>query len=188
VAFELLQPEPHGETRLAVEELAADDAEARRALWGALGAMRDQVAEVDVEVAADDPIEHALEDGDRRRYGTHAVEHGLGEVVVGPMIRVGAPARAIAARGYGAAGAFNLEVDGARFGVHVSADGKAELGRPGRARDDVRTTSRGLAALLYGGLPLVGAVALGLAEAAPHVVAKVAPVLALAPVFPVDPF
>jgi predicted acetyltransferase len=188
VAFELLQPEPHGETRLAVEELAADDAEARRALWGALGAMRDQVAEVDVEVAADDPIEHALEDGDRRRYGTHAVEHGLGEVVVGPMIRVGAPARAIAARGYGAAGAFNLEVDGARFGVRVSADGKAELGRPGRARDDVRTTSRGLAALLYGGLPLVGAVALGLAEAAPHVVAKVAPVLALAPVFPVDPF
>lgn len=188
VAFELQQAEPHGETRLSVEELAADDAEARRALWGALGALRDQVAEVDVEVAADDPIEHALVDGDRRRYGTQAVEHALGEIVAGPMVRVHAPARAIAARGYGAAGAFTLDVDGTRFGVRVSASGKAEVGPP-RPRDAaVRTTSRGLAALLYGGLPLAGAVALGVADAEADVVARVAPVLAIAPVFPVDPF
>lgn len=188
VAFEIVQPEAHAETRLVVEELVADDAEGRRALWGALGAMRDQVAEIDVEVADDDPIAFALLDADRRRHGTEAVEHVLGEIVVGPMVRLVDPARAVIARGYaGPSASFDLALaEGLRLGVAI-AGGKAELVKP-KGRAVVETSTSTLAALLYGGLRLEGAVSLGLAAASPDVVSRVSPALALAPVFPVDPF
>ena len=188
VGFEIEQPEAHAETRLVVEELVADDAEVRRALWGALSAMRDQVAEIDVEVAADDPIAFALLDADRRRHGTEAVEHVMGEIVVGPMVRLVDPARALTARGYaGPAASFDVALaEGPRLGV-VVADGKAELVKA-KGRAVVHTSTATLASLLYGGLRLEGAVSLGLADAPPEVVARVAPALALAPMFPVDPF
>ena len=188
VAFEIVQAEPHAETRLVVDELVWDDDEARRALWGALGAMRDQVAEIDVEVADDDPIAFALLDADRRRHGTEAVEHAVGEVIVGPMVRLVDPARAVVARGYlGPPASFDVALaSGPTLGVAV-ADGKASLVKP-KGRAVVRATPESLAALLYGGLRLEGAVALGLAEAPSEVVSRVSPALALAPMFPVDPF
>lgn len=187
VAFEVTQPEAHAETRLVVEELAAEDDEARRALWGALGALRDQVAAIEIEVPDGDPIAHALLDADRRRHGTEAVEHAIGEIVVGPMVRLVDPARAIAARGYGAPGVFGLEVDGAAFAVRVGSNGRAEIVRA-RPRHAVRTSVAGLASLLYGGLGLDAAVALGLAQADARTVAALLPVLALRAPFPVDPF
>ncbi len=199
VAFELAQEEAHAETRLVVEELAYDDDEARRALWGALGAMRDQIAEIDVEVPEDDGIDHVLVDADRRRHGTVAVEHALGELVAGPMLRLVDLERAIAGRGY-AAGSYAVDVvlepeDGVpgepgeppRFTLRISG-GRGELGKAKASRDALTTTRRGLAALLYGSLRLDRAVAFGVARCDARVVARLAPLLALPPTFPVDPF
>ena len=83
VAFSLVQDELHAETLIEVEEIVAEDDESRRALFGALSAMRDQAAEIIVEIGESDPLERALVDVDGRRYGTDAVEHGLGEIVGG---------------------------------------------------------------------------------------------------------
>lgn len=189
VAFEVGQAEAHGETRLAVEELVSDDAEAKRALWGALGNMGDQVAEIDIEVAEDDPIEHALLDPDRRRHGTEAVEHGIGELVAGPMVRIVDLARALTARGYdpNASGSFQLVVDDEAFPLTI-AGGTAALIGARRMRDTIRVSRRGLASVLYGGLRLETAVALGLAEADDATAARVGALLAIPPMFPVDPF
>lgn len=199
VAFELAQEQAHAETRLVVEELAYDDDETRRALWGALGAMRDQIAEIDVEVPEDDAIDHVLLDADRRRHGTVAVEHSLGEIVAGPMVRLTDLERAIAARGYGEGtgvvdvvlepeGDLAVEADEpSRFKLRITS-GRGELGRAKASRDVLTTTRRGLAALLYGSLRLDRAVALGIARCDARVLARLAPLLALPPTFPVDPF
>ena len=64
VAFDLEQEEEHSETKIVVAELIADDHESRRALFGALSSMRDQVSEIVVELPESDPLERALVDPD----------------------------------------------------------------------------------------------------------------------------
>lgn len=188
VAFELVQDEAYGPTRLEVEELVATDAETRRALFGALGAMRDQVSEILVEIAEDDPIERALVDADGHRHGTDAVEHLLGEIVGGPMVRITDVARAIAARGYAGRGAFDLVVGEDTTTVQVR-DGRAIVApRRRRSRAELVTTRAGLAAVLYGGLRVADAVALGVAQAEPDAAAAIDRIVALPPLAPVDPF
>ena len=197
VAFSVAQAEVHGETLVEVDELVAEDDESRRALFGALAAMRDQAAEILVEVAEDDPIERALLDVDGRRFGTEAVEHGLGEIVGGPMVRIEDVPRALAARGYAADGAFDVVVrspDGDEgeliaLGVRVR-DGRAEIGPP-RGRSDLgalQTTRAGLAAIVYGALPPTAAVALGLAEADVRLASKIDAILRMPPLTPIDAF
>ena len=127
VAFTIAQEQFHAETLVEVDELVAEDDETRRALLGALAGMRDQAAEIILEVAETDPLERALVDPDGRCFGTDAVEHGLGEIVGGPMVRTEDVPRAIAARGYSGSGAFDVvvrapdgdESDGIAVGVRV---------------------------------------------------------------------
>ncbi len=195
VAFTLSQDEAHGPTVLEVDEMVFDDAESRRALFGALSAMRDQVGEIVIEIAETDPLERALLDSDARRPGTVAVEHPIGELVGGPMIRITDVARAIRARGYGGSGAFDVVVR-----AEESADAFHVVVRDGRgvveplprkrAREPraLVTSRSGLAALLYGGLLPSDAVALGLAEASPELAAALQPILRIAPVTPIDAF
>jgi predicted acetyltransferase len=187
VAFQLVQEQSHAETRLDVDEIVAVDDAARRALWGALGAMGDQIAEISVEVDATDPVELALLDADGRRYGTSDVEHPLGVVVGGPMVRIEDATRALEARGYAASGSFDLVLDD-EMALHVRAEGGRAEVSAARGGSAVRTSRRGLAALLYGGVRLGDAVRLGLAAAEPKLLAKVEPVLALPPLLPLDPF
>jgi predicted acetyltransferase len=197
VAFTLGQSESHAETYVEVEEVVAEDAETRRALFGALGATRDQVAEILVEVPETDPLERALLDADGRRPGTEAVEHGLGEIVGGPMVRVEDVPRALGARGYTGSGVFDVivrspegdEADGIAVGVRVR-DGRAEVGP---ARGSLRsgallTTRAGLAAIFFGGLSASDAVALGLAEADARVAARIDAIARIPPLAPVDAF
>jgi predicted acetyltransferase len=170
-----------------VDEIVADDERARLALWAALGAMRDQITEVEVDVDLADPIDLALLDADGRRHGTGEVEHPLGTLVGGPMVRIEDPTRAIEARGYAAEGTFDVVVDDEiALSVRVE-DGRAETsGALGGSV--VRTSRRGLAALLYGGVRLSDAVRLGIAAADARTVERVEPVLALPPLLPIDPF
>lgn len=201
VAFELLQEEDHGETTLEVTELVADDDESRRALLGSLATMRDQVSEIVLEVAESDPLERALIDPDGRRYGTHAVEHSLGEIVGGPMIRIEDIPRALEARGYEANGTFDVVVsqdeeklDGAEaggkdliaVGVRVR-DGRAEVG-PARGGGALHTNRAGLAAIFYGGLSVPEAVALGLAEVDSGIAQRIAAIARLPALAPMDAF
>ncbi len=73
--------------------------------------------------------------------------------------------------------------------ISVQVEGhRARVASARAAASAVRTTRAGLAAVLYGGVPLGAAVRLGLADADPRTVARVEPVLALPPPAPIDSF
>jgi predicted acetyltransferase len=192
VAFELVQAEPHARTTLDVAELVSDDDEARRALLGALGALRDQVADVVLEIDASDPLEVALTDADAARFGTADVEHTLGTLVGGPMVRVEDVPRAIEARGYAAPTAFDLVIEDADTAVHVRVDGGRATVSAAEGGGGLATSRRGLAAILYGGLRPADAVRLGVAEARRdpdgRILARADQALAIPPVAPLDAF
>jgi predicted acetyltransferase len=159
VSFETGQQEPHGKTRLYVHELVALDDEARRTLWGFLGMQVGQVVEIVIEVARDDAIAFALTDVDGARFGTEDVEHTLGRVVAGPMIRMLDTTKALAARG----------ID------------RSVL-------DGVVIDERVLASVAFGGLRLREAVQLDLAHGEPDAIARADAALAIPPFFTVDRF
>ena len=198
VAFQLVQDEEHAAASLVVDELAADDDATRLALVGALAAMRDQVFEIELDLDDSDPLELALVDADGRRFGTERVEHELGVVVGGPMVRVEDVPRAIEARGYAADGAFDVVVHAAEgesngagdeLAMSVSVeDGRAVVSAARVASAALRTSRATLASLLYGGLRPSDAVRMGLADADPRTLARADAILALPPMFPVDPF
>jgi predicted acetyltransferase len=198
VAFELVQEEAHAATSITVDEIVADDDVTRLALIGALAAMRDQVAEIELEVDAEDPLELALVDSDRRRFGTGLVEHDLGTLVGGPMVRIDDVPRAIEARGYAADGAFDIVIHapegegngaGDEIAVSVRVDGgRAEVSSARGASASLRTSRAVLASLLYGGLAPSDAVRLGLADADARTLARADAILAMAPLAPIDPF
>jgi predicted acetyltransferase len=191
VAFTVVQEHQNAETLIEVEELVADDGETRRALLGALSAMGDQASEIILEVAESDPLERALVDPDGRRHGTEAVEHSVGEIVAGPMVRIEDIPRAIEARGYADNGSFDVVVTEASqpliaAGVRVR-EGRAEVG-PARGGGALQTTRAGLAALLYGGLSVEGAIALGLASAEARLARRLDAILRIPPLAPIDAF
>lgn len=200
VAFSLVQDEAHGATFLEVDELIADDDETRRALFGALAAMRDQVSEIIVEIGETDPLERALLDSDGRRFGTAAVEHSLGEVVGGPMVRIEDVARALEARGYAGSGSFALVVgepgrdveEQRAFQVRVRAGRATVTALSATAKRErekaLQTTPAGLAAMLYGGLSATAAVTLGLARAEPKVASAIEAIAQIPPLTPIDAF
>ena len=188
-AWSLVQTEAHARTRLVVREIVADDPDARRALLAVLGGTRDQVAEIDLEVDAVDPLDRALVDGDGARNGTEAVEHPLGVLAGGPMVRVVDAERAILARGYAHDGAIDLELAGRAVPLALRVlDGRARLDRDGRA-PVLRLDDRTLAAIFYGGLRPSEAVALGWATAESRGAMDAADaLLATPPFFSLDPF
>ncbi len=193
VAFSLSQSELHAETILEVEEIVAEDDETRRALFGALGAMRDQVAEIVVEVPESDPIERALPDADGRRSGTEGVEHAFGEIVGGPMVRIEDIPRALAARGYASDGAFDVVVRSPEEGEVIALGirvrgGRAEVGPAQGVRGALQTTRAGVAAIFYGALPASAAVALGLARADARLASAIDAIVRMPPLAPIDAF
>ncbi len=159
VAFETTQREPHAETRLYVHELVARDAAARRVLWGFLGMQAGQCAEIDVEIAQDDPIAFALTDIDGARHGEEDVEHALGCLVAGPMIKMLDRKRALRARGVAA-----------------------------KSLEGVTIDDRALASVAFGGLRLRDAVALDLARGKKSDLARADDALAIPPFFTLDRF
>jgi predicted acetyltransferase len=187
VAWSREQDQAHAQTRLVIHELAARSDAARRWLWGVVGAQRDQVAEVVAELAADDPLDRALVDADRARYGEARLEHSLGEVGTGPMLRLGPTVRALQARGWPVEGTAVLGVDGETLEL-VARDGRAQVVST-RAEPDVRLDARALAAVAFGGTRAMQAAQLGWLEARDAgALARVDALLALPPFFSPDPF
>jgi predicted acetyltransferase len=159
IAFETTQREPHAETRLLVHELVARDDEARRVLWGFLGMQAGQVAEIDVELAQDDPTPLALTDIDGARFGIEDVEHTMGELVAGPMIKLLDRKRALSARSVAS-----------------------------KSLDGVTIDDRTLASVAFGGFSLAGAVALDLARGSERAIKRAAAALRIPPFFTIDRF
>ncbi len=184
VAFFVNQEILHGPTTIEVRELVAEDPVTRRGLLGALGAFRDQATAIVLEVNERDPLERALVDVDHGRPGTEAVEHVLGALVGGPMVRLGNLTRAIEARGYPADGAFDLVIEEEALRVVVT-EGRATVNPARRPKSPLTTTRAGLAAILYGALPVQDAIDLGLAETEDP---RIAAILALRPLAPIDAF
>ncbi len=188
IRFALAQAEAHAATQLVVHELVADDDPARRALLGFLGQQADQAAQVELEVDARDPLPFALLDADARRHGTEQVEHAVGLVVAGPMLRVLDVPRALEARGYDAAGeaAFALE-DGGAFRLRV-AEGRARVTACPRGETAVRTTAAALTQIAFGGLGVRAAERLGLVSGDATALDTLDALLALPPFFALDKF
>src|SRR5262249_47599121 len=128
LGWTLQQPEAHAATTLFVREIVSSTDAAMRSLWGLVGAQQGQIAEAHVDVALDHPIEQVLVDADSGRFGDVRVEHVLGEVVAGPMIRILDVTRALEARGYEAEGRLAFSI-GAENMVLSVRDGKGEVTR-----------------------------------------------------------
>jgi predicted acetyltransferase len=187
VRWTVAQPEAHAKTTLAVHELAALSDPALRCLWAAIGAQRDQVNEVEVDVAADDPIDHALVDADRGRAGDAALEHRLGEVAAGPMIHVLDVARALEARGWPVDGELAVEVGEER--LEIAARSGAASVTAGRGEPDVVVEHAALGAVAFGGLRASAAARLGwLTARSAAALARADAMLTLPPYFSPDPF
>lgn len=188
VCWTLKQQEPHAETRLEIGDLVAGDEAARRRLLALVGAQRDQVAEVTLEVGDDDPIDRALIDMDSARYGDERVEHVIGTLVGGPMVRLTEDARAIEARGYRADGVIDLVVDDEPAKSVEIRDGAAKIGTV-RGGPTVHADRGALAAMLYGGLTASGAARLGwLSVDTPGTLRLVDELFAQPPFFALDTF
>ena len=161
--FHLRQSEPHARVRAEVWEVVAADHDSRRRLFSALSALGDQVGDLTVALAEDDPIDWAFVDGDRDRGGTEDVEHPLGVFCAGPMIRLLDPEAARRARGYETDGAISLGIDDRPpFTLHVSAGSSRTTPAPGEA--SVRTSATALASIAFGGMHLEDAARLGWAH------------------------
>jgi predicted acetyltransferase len=110
VAFSYDVPMSHGRQTLVVHELTARNGRAERALLVALGKQRDQVDDVEINVPLGSPLAFAFYDAPGSRRGTAAIEHPLGTIGAGPMVRLADAARALTLRGYSADGALTLEI------------------------------------------------------------------------------
>ena len=159
-SFTLHQSEPHARVRAQVHEVLARDDSARRQLLGALGSLGDQIADLTIALADDDPLDLAFIDGDRNRAGTAEVEHPVGVVGTGPMIRLIHARAALLARGYTSDGAVNLAIDGERaFGLDVERGVARVASAQGRVT--LHTTSNALGSVAFGGIGLGPACRLG---------------------------
>lgn len=169
VAYAWDQPELHGRARIVVRELVAERPDVRLALLDRLGALGDQADDVALTVAHGDPLLHAFVDAPGARRGVADLEHPLGRIGAGPMVRLaGPPARALAARGWAADGELTLRVRAAdgppsTLALRVRA-GRAEVaaGEPGAAAVELRSAD--LAAVVAAGPTVAELVALGRAR------------------------
>jgi predicted acetyltransferase len=147
---------------------------------------------VELELDARDPLDRALVDADRARFGTERVEHALGTVVGGPMVRLTDVTRALEARGYAADGAVTLAVnhEGRTEAVHVDvARGAASVTPTSTVPSDALAIDHAaLGAVLFGGLAVREAVDLGWARALPATALRADALFALPPFFALDPF
>lgn len=189
VAWKLRQSEPHAMTRLVVDELVAEDDRTRRLLFGAIGAQGDQVTEFEIALADDDVVGRAFVDPDLAQFGTSDVEHPLGVIVGGPVLRIHEPAFALEARGYLEEGSLSIAVTG---GAHVLLTVERGRGTTRPLQDDradIAVDARTLSSILYGALLPSDAARLGWLEARDHeALLRADSLLALPSFFALDSF
>jgi predicted acetyltransferase len=124
---------------------------------------------------------------DQARFGTEEVEHGIGDVVAGPMVRIVDLTRALESRGYAAEGVLELASgDGPTHRLEAKdgrAHASAHAGEPA-----VRFRGNALAAVLYGALSPSSAARLGWAAGPADALREADALLALPPYFALDAF
>lgn len=150
VAWTVEQMQPRGEPVLVVHEMAAHTDRAARSLWAAIGAQRDQVVEVRADVPEDDPIDRAFADGDRSNARGGPFRHAIGELALGPVLRIVDVERALSARGWRGSGKAIFETGEGTVELRVS-EGVASVS-PTRAEPDLRLDRTALGAVAFGGL------------------------------------
>jgi predicted acetyltransferase len=186
VSFEMSQSEPHDETRILVRDFVAKDHATRRALFGFLATQSGQSSAIEIETRIDDPISFALTDIDGGRFGSERVEHDLGGIVAGPMIRMLDVRAALAARGFSREGTVDLVVDKKPMRI-VARGGRAKIGR-GESRGAVVMNARTLASIAFGGLRASDAASLGLVRGREEAIDAADALLHIPPFFTVDRF
>lgn len=193
VTYVLEQSEPHARTVAHVTDFQWRDVASRARLVEHLAALRDQVTHIEIDVAHDDPLDVVLLDGDVHTPGTHAVEHPLGVVAAGPMVRMASVA-SLCARRYAADGAVGIALRDAPSGAVserwrlVVSDGAASLDEQS-CEHVIALDACTLARVAFGGVPLRWALACGLAEASSgHAEQLAASMFAIAPYFSYDAF
>ncbi len=155
--------ESHAHVALALGDVVAADDDAERALFSWIAAQRDQVQRVVWQLPAHAAARLDLVDPDRHRAGTESIEHPLGTLALGPMVRLGADlAEFLGARRWPSAGdaciaivdAGGRRVSG--FTIRAARPGeRATVGElPAGAGADVEGTAGDLASLLAGGVAL----------------------------------
>ncbi len=188
VSWSLSQAAAHGAVVLRVFDLVADDDEVRRALLGLVGAQRDQVRAVELEIDDADPLPRALEDADDGIFGTPDVEHALGVLVGGPLVRAVDTSRALLARGYASDGTLDLDIDGERTRLEVHA-GQASLTSSHSAVGALFMERAAFAAIVCGALSPSAAARIGWLRAPDPGTLRAADALfAMPPFFAIDPF
>jgi predicted acetyltransferase len=110
LSFSYEVPVSHGRQTLIVHEITARDSRARRALLVALGKQRDQVDDVEMTIPLGDPLPFAFHDAPGWRRGTASIQHPLGTLGAGPMLRLADAARALTLRGYPVDGELDIVV------------------------------------------------------------------------------
>jgi predicted acetyltransferase len=187
IVWTLVQDEVHAATRMNVLEVIADDDAHRRTLLGLVGTQRDQVATFALHLDSSDPLGRALVDADAYRHGDAAVEHELGQIVGGPLVRVHDPIRALEARGWPKDGALVLEVGARR--LRLQAKGGKATATATTERADVIVDEATFSALLFGGLTPVDASRMGILEPRdPEALARAQALLELPPFLTLDWF
>jgi len=122
---------PRTKPVLVVDEMIADGDLAERALLAALGRQKDQVDDVEITAAVDDPLLFGSLGAPGLRWGS-SVER-LGTLVAGPMVRLVDVRRALLSRRYPADGEVTIQWTGDEDSgaAHLSVvDGTAQLSDP----------------------------------------------------------
>ncbi len=159
--------EAHGPVALAIGDFVAADRDAERALLAWVFAQKDQVERVVWERNAADLEALELVDPDRHRHGTAAIEHPLGTLALGPMVRVSDDVGAFAAkRAWACEGTVRVGLcgtDGQRlraWSVRVHAGSATAHELEAHEEVDVCGEHHDLSSLLAGGVSLANLPAL----------------------------
>jgi len=187
ISYTLDQTMPHAETRARITDLHYLDAPTRIRLLAHVGSLRDQVSRVELDVANDDATELLMHDADQGTYGAPEVEHALGHVVAGPMVRMHG-IEALTATTYAADGTLRLEIAGSNAVTMTVTGGKAKLGE--QPCEDVLSIDRAtLGRVVFGGVPIRSIVEVGLAKSSSaRALERAASLFAIRPYFSYDAF
>ncbi|CAN5393727.1 N/A [soil metagenome] len=179
------QSEAHARTTISVEEMVAIDPLSRRALFGFFGVQRDQVTEITIDLDHGDPIMFALVDPDRRRFCDGTIEHALGTVIAGPMVRVLDLDRALSSRGYMYDTRSRLRLGDRMLSLSASG-GQGAVSEA--TSSDVEIDDGFVGSVLFGGLTPTAAASLGFARGAGAALANADTLLGLPPFAALDRF
>jgi len=159
--WSLSQTEPHARTTLHVRECIGETSRTQRELFSIFARMGDQVDAVEIDLPIDSPWIHSFGDGAHPIAGTETLEHPIGDLAGGAMVRILDIGKALSLRGYSAPGALAIHIEdrGETWSLSSRREAKKTHQRP-----DLRITESALTSVLFGAQPLAHSIWLGHAK------------------------